>query len=349
MLSYLSLGAKKMAKKKDIKQEQNVEMSIQDPIEEQKKLDESLDLIPLCREKSEVPFDVAIENERKNIFTVYRKARTESNIVMVVTVVLLVASLVIFTQAPAWGDWCKIVGGVIMGGVFVFMLVHFFLTKNKFPNTTKKYIRYFITTMDNYLFDVEDVHDQKLYYEKRYVAADVIADRCYKEVVDIASRNLVTATYKEKPFEFGELALYKAGAKKYQKTVMFVGKYLTIENSRHFEGRYIIRIKAAKEVDTPNDIDDLAILSEQNNFVIYGPEGADFNKDLGKDLIDNLKAIDCVGALLNVNIVLWAGRTAVYLSYDDSIIAIPFDKAIVPESYHQLKKNFKDVLEILVD
>ena len=71
-------------------------------------------------------------------------------------------------------------------------------------------------------------------------------------------------------------------------------------------------------------------------------------RDLGKDLIENLKSIECVGSLLNVNIVLWAGHTAVYLSYDDAIVAIPFDKAIQPESYHQLKKNITDVLEILL-
>ena len=339
-----------MAKKvKDIKEEQNVELSMQDPAEEQKKLDKSLDLIPLCKEKSEVPFDEAAESERKNIFVTYKKTRTENNIIMVISVVLIIASLVIFVQAQNWGDWCKIVGGVTLGVVFVFMLVHFLLTKNKFPDTTKKYIRSFMTTIDNFIFDVEDMHDQKLYYEKRYVAADIIADRCYKEVVDIASRNLVSATYKENPFEFGELALYKAGAKKYQKEVMFVGRYLTIENKFHFEDRYIIRIKGANDTDAPNDLDGLVILAEQNNFVVYGPEGANYNKDLGKDLVNNLKSIECVGALLNVNVVFWAGRTAAYLSYDDSIVAIPFDKPIAPESYHQLKKNLKDMLEILVD
>lgn len=59
-------------------------------------------------------------------------------------------------------------------------------------------------------------------------------------------------------------------------------------------------------------------------------------------------SINCTGALLNVNIVLWAGRTAVYLSYDDSIVAIPFDNPIKPESYTQLKGNIKDILEIFI-
>ena len=47
-----------------------------------------------------------------------------------------------------------------------------------------------------------------------------------------------------------------------------------------------------------------------------------------------------------MNIVLWAGHTSVYMSYDDSIVAIPFDKEINIGSYNQLKKNINDVCEI---
>jgi hypothetical protein len=264
---------------------------------------------------------------------------------MVITVVVFVASFIMFVNL---GDIGKIIGGVAIGVALVFLIVHYILTRNRFPNTTKKYIRYFMEHSDNYIFDINDVHDQKLYFEKRYAIADVLQDRAYKDVIDIASRNIVTATYKEVPFECGELALYKAGAKKYQKAVMFVGKYLTMENKLHFEERYIIQIKGEKETDAPNDIDDLTVLNEQNNFVIYGKEGANYEKDLGKDFVNNLMSINCTGALLNVNIVLWAGRTAVYLSYDDSIVAIPFDSPIKPESYTQLKGNIKDILEIFI-
>ena len=333
-----------MAKKKEAKNEElNVE--VVSPEEDQKKLEASLDVIQLCREKSEVRFDEAVEKERHNIFTTYKKARTKNNIIMAITVIIMIVSFVLMVQFPTWGP---IAGGVAIGVTVVFLLVHYILTKNLFPNTTKNYIRFFMETSDNFVFDIPDVHDQKLYYEKRYAIADSLSDRAFKDVVDIASRNIVTGTYKEKPFECGELALYRAGAKKYQKEVMFVGKYLTFENKLHFEDRYIIQIKGDKETDKPNDIDDLAVLLEQNRFVIYGKEGAKFEKDLGKELLNNLKAIDCVNALLNVSIVLWAGHTAVYLSYDDSIAAIPFDHAIKPESYHQLKKNITDVLEILL-
>lgn len=258
----------------------------------------------------------------------------------------MIGSLVLMTQVPTWG---AIVGGVLIGVMFIFLVVHYILTRNLFPNTTKKYIRYFMKTVDDYIFDIKNASEQKLYHEKRYAISDTMGDHVYKDVIDAASRNIVTFKYKNKDVEVGELALYKqSGVKKYQKIVMFVGKYMNFKNDYNFEDRYVIRIKGEKEVDAPNDIEDLVVLSEQNNFVVYGKEGAKFTKDLGKDLVENLKSIDCTGALLNVNVVIWAERTAVYLSYDDSIVAIPFDHETNKDSYVQLKKNITDLLEILI-
>ena len=70
---------------------------------------------------------------------------------------------------------------------------------------------------------------------------------------------------------------------------------------------------------------------------------------MGKDVVSNLLSLDCSGALLNVNIVVWAGHTAAYLSYDDSIVAIPLDKKLNSASYQQLKKNIFDILEIMLE
>lgn len=316
------------------------------PEEEQARLNKSLDEIKLGKYDNEKPFNEVVEEERSQIFSTYKKSRTINNIITAIVVVIFIASMVLFVQFKGWG---QIVGGVAIGVALVFMIVYYILTRNKFPDTTKKYIRAFMITTDKYVFDMDNLYDQTLFFEKRYTNEQALNDRVYKDVIDTASRNIVEGTYKEKPFQCGEYALYKAGAKRGQKTVLFVGKYLTLENNLHFEDRYIIRILGEKDTDAPNDIEDLTILSEQNKFVVYGKEGANFEKDLGKDLIDNLKSIECVGALLNVNIVFWAGRTVAYLSYDDSVVAIPFDHEINAASYQQLKKNIADLLEILVD
>ena len=338
--------SKNMAKKNKEKPNEIVEENVS-PEEEQKKLDQSLDLIYLCQEKSEVPFNEAVEEQRKNIFVTYKKANTKNNIIMVGVVIVMIVSLVLFVNFPGWG---QITGGVLIGCAILFLIINFILTKNLFPNTTKNYIKFFLTTSDNYVFDIPEVKDQKLYFEKRYAMSDVLGDRAYKDVIDIASRNIVSATYKGHGFECGELALYKAGAKRNQKAVIFVGKYLSLQNDLHFEDRYIIQIKnGEKETDAPTDIEDLVQLHAQNNFVVYGKEGRNFEKDLGKELVNNLKSIECVGALVNANFVFWAGHTAAYLSYDDTIAAIPFDKEIVTASYTQLKNNIRSVLEILIE
>ncbi len=316
------------------------------PEEEQARLEKSLDVIKLGKSENDIPFNEAVENERKNIFLTYKKTRTVNNIITFVIVAVIIAAMIVFVRFPDWG---RIAGGVAVGVALLFMIVYYILTRNKFPDTTKKYIRFFMETTDNYVFDIDKMYDQKLFFEKRYTNSEALGDRVYKDVIDTASRNIVEGAYKEKPFQCGEYALYKAGPKKHQKAVMFVGKYLTLENKYHFEDRYLIRILGEKDVDAPNDIEDLVVLSEQNKFVVYGKEGANFEKDLGKDLINNLKSIECVNALVNLNVVFWAGRTAVYLSYDDSVVAIPFDHEINTASYQQLKKNISDLLQILVD
>lgn len=334
---------KHMKKKEKIVEEEKVVS----PEEDLEKLNKSLDVIDVKKSEEDLPFEQLVERERNNIFVTYRKAKTRNNIIMVITVAIFIASMILMVNENT-KSWGTIAGGVAIGVVLLFLIVHYILTRNLFPNTTKKYIRFFLEQSDAFVFSHKDMHDKRLFFEKRYAIGDILTDRCYKDVIDTASRNIVTFTYKEKEVECGELALYTQGAKKRTKNVIFVGKYLRVENKLHFEDRYVINIKGSNETDKPNDIGDLVVLLEQNRFTIYGKEGANFERDLGKDFINNLKSIECNNALLNVNVVLWAGHTSVYMSYDDSIVAIPFDKPIQIGSYNQLKKNMADMCEILL-
>ena len=318
------------------------------PEEDNKKLEDSLGVINLKDvEENELPFNEAVEEKRKNIFVTYRKARSRNNIIMVAVVAVFIASMVLMVNENT-KSWGTITGGCLIGATLLFLIVNYILTRNLFPNTTKNYIKFFMTTVDKYVFFGKNMEDQKLFYEKRYAIADVLVDRCYKDVIDCASRNIVEFSYKEKHVQCGELALYKQGVKKHQKQVIFVGKYLVFDNDLHFEDRYIINIKGSNPTDLPNDIEDLEVLKEQNRFTIYGKKGSNPEKDLGKDFLNNLKSIDCSAALLNVNIVVWAGHTFAYMSYDDSIVAIPFDNEINTGSYNQLKKNIADICEIVL-
>ena len=82
-------------------------------------------------------------------------------------------------------------------------------------------------------------------------------------------------------------------------------------------------------------------VSPHIDFVIYGKEGAKFEKDLGKDFLNNLKSVVCTGILLNVNVVFWSGHSAAYISYDDTIMSVPFDKPLDKAGFDQ---SFKDLL-----
>ena len=329
-------------KKKD-KTKSEPEVKVVSPEEEKAQLDASLETYKLEKPEGEKSFDQLVEEKRANIFKVYKKTRLINNIIMFAIVAVFVVSIVLMTQF----SWGKIAGGVIIGVAIVGLIIYYILTRNLFPDTTKEYIEAFTHISDNYVYDAEGYSDCELYFKKRYALADSLPDRVYKDIVDLASRNIVSGKYNAKEFTCGELALYTNGPKARQKKVLFVGKYISLENNIHFEDRYIINIQGEKDTDRPTDVEDLVKVYEVNRFVIWGKEGSKPEEDLGKDFIESLKSIDCVGALLNVNIALWAGHTAAYLSYDDTIAAIPFDKAIAAESYVQLKKNIEDVLAIL--
>ena len=109
-----------------------------------------------------------------------------------------------------------------------------------------------------------------------------------------------------------------------------------------FDGRFVFVFKNPKEpLDLPNAVEDLKVLEEKEDFVVYGPEGANYHNVIKNNAISQLHRIEIGGHLLNVNVAFWAGHTAVYFSYDDAIMSVPFDK---PLDKAGLEKSFEDLL-----
>ena len=294
----------------------------------------------------EAPFDEVIEAERQNIFKVYRSSTKRNNIIMAVVVAVFIGSFILIAQKQVWAT---VLGWVLVGSTLLGLVIYYLLTRNKYPNTSKKYFRTFWTASNNYLFDQEGFEKCEINLNEKYQLADVVADRVYKEVVDIASRNIVRGEYNGQTFAFGELAFYKLGQRKNAREVVFVGRHLALANSLHFEDHYIVNIKGEKNLDLPTDVDDLTKLIEEGDFIVYGPEGANPEKDLGKDTLKALKAWKVKEPLVNINVAFWAGRTAAYLSYDDNVVAIPFESPINKEAYVSLRENIKDIFAILAE
>ena len=125
-----------------------------------------------------------------------------------------------------------------------------------------------------------------------------------------------------------------------------MGRYISIPNQLKFDDRIVIVIKNPKEpLDLPNAISDLVALEEKDNWTVYGKEGVNYHNLIDNKIISQLKKLEIGNHLLNVNVAFWAGHTAAYISYDDTIMSVPFDKEIDHKGFD---KSFDD-LEICFD
>ena len=171
---------------------------------------------------------------------------------------------------------------------------------------------------------------------------DLIGDGVYAEATGINSRNVVRGTYKNHHFLYAEAALTRPSTRKQQVPPLFVGKYISVPNDLRFDGRFVVVVKNPKEpLDLPNAVSDLAVLEDKDEFMIYGPEGANIRDAINNKVISQLKKLEIGGHLLNINVVFWAGHSAAYVSYDDTIMSVPFDKPLDKAGFDQ---SFKDLL-----
>ena len=285
-----------------------------------------------------------VEEHRKNLLKSYKKTSTINNILMFVVAGVFIGSFVLITQ----GTWGQITGWVLIGVTLAGLVTYFLISRKRYPNRSREYFKVFWETTNNYLFSDSRFKDCSIDIDERYEMADIISQRAYKDVVSVASRNIVRGKFNDKEFVFGELGLYRPGARRNARDVVFVGRHLSLDSDLEFEGRYIVNIRKAEEpVDLPTDIDDLIVLHEDGLLTIYGEEGANFEKDLGKKFIAELKSLVCNAPLLNLSFVFWYRKTFCYLSYDDSIVAIPFNNPINANAFIALKSNIDEIFEIL--
>ena len=285
-----------------------------------------------------------VEEQRKFLLKSYKKTSTINNILLVVVAAVFIGSFILITQ----GTWGQITGWVLIGVTLAGLITYFLISRKKYPNHSRQYFKSFWESSNNYLFSDSRFQDCEINIDERYELADIISQRAYKDIVSVASRNIVRGKYNDKEFVFGELGLYRPGARRNARDVVFVGRHLSLDSNLEFEGRYIVNIRKAEDpVDLPTDIEDLKVLHEDGLLTIYGEEGANFEKDLGKNLIAELQSLVCNAPLLNLTFVFWNKKTFCYISYDDSIVAIPFDKPIDVNAYITLKRNVEDLFAIL--
>lgn len=286
-----------------------------------------------------------VENKRKAIFAKYKKNRTVSNILMVVAVALIVGAFVLIVQTD---QACKIAGYVMGACTLVGLLTYYIFSKNKFPNATKEYIKEVSLIMNRHVFNDDRFKNMVTNPNTKIELTDLVADRVYANPTDIGSRNVCEGHFIKSKIKVAEVALYRQQNRK-QRDVCFVGKYLSLDNNIKMDGRAIITIKGEKNLDLPTDIEDLKLVKEEGNFLVYGAEGFELSSILSSKVISGIKKIQTKDNLLNINICIWGGHTAVYLSYDDPVVSLPFDKEFQYSALEQYRKNLIDILEVLAE
>ena len=307
---------------------------------EEKDIKENVETV----EQDNRPYQVIIEEARSNLFKSYSKTRKISNIIMFAVVGAIVGIMfLIMSNNRA----LNIVGYSLAGALLLGMILYYVLTRKKMPNKTQEYMALVSSALRDRLFK-DDYCDLKHNPEEKFEISDVAGDGVYKDATSTNSRNIVRGVYKDHHFTYGELALLRPSTRKQQVPPLFVGRYVTLPNDLEFDGRFVIVYKSEKQpLDLPNAVEDLVVLEEKDNIVIYGPEGADFRKILKKDFLNELRKLTIDKHLLNVNIVVWGGHTAAYISYDDVIMSFPFDKPFDYEAYEQSVEDFAVVMNLI--
>lgn len=327
----------------ELDDELNVEQPelVEEPIEE-KEEDNSTKQVIQKPDKDSEPYNVKIENARKDLFAAYTKSRKISNIMTVGVLVVAVAAMLLITQKDSV---MTIIGWSLAGATFLGLVLYYALTKNKFPNRTKEYIREITVVLNENAFADDKFSDLLTDPNEKVQIEDLIGDDVYESLGNIASRNVVRGKYGDKQFMYGEVALHKAAATK-KDAPLFVGKYISISNKLNMKGRVIINLKRGENpVDVPTKIGDLEALLDTPEMAIYGIKSCEYEKALGTEFLSKIKNLMPQDHLMNTNIVVWGGKTGIYLSYDDASMALPFDKPFDYKANDQIVENMKVALD----
>ena len=287
-----------------------------------------------------------IEETRSTFYQEYKKSRRISNIATAIVVVLVMAAIILLANGKS-NILFTILGAVFGGIAVVGMIVFYLVTRKKMPDKASTFGKDITYLINQRMYDDPKLSQVECYPKEQILLADIVSDNVYTNIGRMPSRNIIKARYENHSFSCADLACYPANNK--EKTPYFVGKYITMQNDLHFEGRYILVTKRKENpLDLPNSISDLSVLFEDETHVIYGPEGGKYNEDLGREFVSRIGRFELKDALLNVNAVVWAGHTALYLSYGDEVMMIPIEKSYDIQANEQFRSNLHEALSDMV-
>lgn len=284
-------------------------------------------------------YDKEIEAARLDFHKAYKTSRMVSNILMFAVVIVMVGIMFLIMAKE---NYLKIIGYVLAGLAVAGMIVYYIFNRNRLPNKTKAYIKVLTNAVNREMFSDKDFADISVDADERLKMDDLAGDGIYSGASEVRSRNVVHGTFKGHHFLYSEAALVRPYNRKQQVPPLFVGRYISVPNNMKFDGHFIFVYKNPKEpLDLPNAVEDLKVLEEKEDFVVYGPEGANYHQIINNKTLSQLNRVKVEGHLLNLNVVFWGGHTAVYISYDDTVMSVPVDKPLDKTAFD---KSFDDLL-----
>ena len=282
---------------------------------------------------SEKPYDVVIEDARKELHHKFVVSRRISNILMFVVVAAICG---VMFMVISNNKVLNIVGYSVGGALIVGMILYYVLTRSRLPNKIKEYVPFVARTLNDQIFTRQGFASIESNPEEKLALDDLIGDGVYAEANGINSRNVVRGTYLGHHFLYAEAALTRPSSRKQQVPPLFVGRYISMPNQMKFDGHFVFAFKNPTQPnDLPNAVETLTVLEEKEDFVVYGPANLNYHDVIDNKVISDLKRLQIEKHLLNVNVVFWGGHTAVYLSYDDAILAVPFEKPFDREAFER--------------
>lgn len=293
------------------------------------------------------PYDVVIEDARQALYKSYQTSRRISNILMIVVVAAICGIMFLIISN---NQILKILGYSLAGLLVAGMVVYYILNRKRLPNKIKEYVPFVARVLNEKMFSDEGFSSIDYDPEAKLAMDDLIGDGVYKDASGINSRNVVNGKFRYQEFKYAEAALLRPSSRKQQVPPLFVGRYISVPNKMKFDGRYIFAFTNPKHPnDLPNNIDDLSLLEDKDGFMVYGKEGSNYHNVIDNKIISQLKNLKIEGHLLNVNVVFWGGHTAVYLSYDDPILAVPFEKPFDNKAFEQSLEDLMICFKAIVE
>ncbi len=294
----------------------------------------------------------AIEASRQTFYRFYKKMNWIKWIVTgVVLVIILVCWLVpqfIQVGVNAEGEPIGLDSGVTLGiglgGIglgLVVLLVYNILFKKAVEKETRNYFLSYYKGTDDYVFGgiaaerSGDV-DAKLNDD------EFNAGGLYKDVAKVGSRDRIEFKYKNHDVVFSDAAAQIKGQKSLQ--TVFVGKYMALDNA-YGGNDLLVYLKGNKRALPPTTLEGRNLIENTKTMLVYGEH--DGKRLFNKEVRNAVAKISTDATLVDLSIVIKAGKTYFYFGYEDNLMILPLEKPFDPRPTAHFKSDIENVFALV--